>query len=311
VGNSFPIQLADVATAHPRLTYLSYTQSLFDGRLTVRLGRLTVNSVYGEEFLGSEYFKAMASVAFNLVPIGLFLNAPGAFGYPLATWGARIKFEPVPRFYAMAGAYNGDPGIKEGSRHGVDFSLRGPVFAIAEVGFRWNYGAHAKGLPRNIKAGAYFNGGPFEILNPGFAGPRTRTVSGLYGLYVLGDQVLVRWGAAGQNRHLGIFGAFLVTPAQRLNTAPYFFDTGLVAYGPVPSRPKDFAALGVAYAFYTPGLQQAITPRQFESTIEANYGWRVRPGLVLQPSLQYILRPKGTGTIPNAWALGLNLIINL
>jgi Carbohydrate-selective porin, OprB family len=37
VGNNFPIQLADVAGVQPRLTYLSYTQSLFNGRLTVRL----------------------------------------------------------------------------------------------------------------------------------------------------------------------------------------------------------------------------------------------------------------------------------
>jgi hypothetical protein len=85
VGNSFPIQLADVAGAQPKLTYLSYTQALAENRLTVRLGRLTVNSVFGEEFMGSEYFKAMASVAFNLIPIGLFLNAPGAFDYPETT----------------------------------------------------------------------------------------------------------------------------------------------------------------------------------------------------------------------------------
>jgi porin len=94
VGNSFPIQLADVAGSQPRLTYLSYTQSLFDGRLTFRVGRLTVNSVFGEEFLASVYFKAFVSVGFDLVPLGLFLNAPGAFGYPLTTWGGRVKYEP-------------------------------------------------------------------------------------------------------------------------------------------------------------------------------------------------------------------------
>jgi hypothetical protein len=87
VGNNFPVQLADVADPNPRLTYLSYTQSLFDDKLSVRFGRLTINSVYGEEFAGSQYFKAFTSVAFDLIPLGIFLNAPGAFGYPLATWG--------------------------------------------------------------------------------------------------------------------------------------------------------------------------------------------------------------------------------
>jgi porin len=288
--------------------------------LAFRLGRVTVNSVFGEEFMGSEYFKAMASVAFNLIPIGLFLNAPGAFGYPETTWGARIKFEPVPRFYAMAGAYNGDPMVKAGNEHGVDFSIRGPLFAIGEVGFRWNYGAQPAGLPRNIKAGVYFNGGPFEVMGTHFTGTQTRTVHGLYGFYILGDQVVSRWGDLHQNRHVGLFGAFLAVPDQRLNSVPYFFDTGLVAYGPLTRRPKDFIALGVAYGSYTAGLQQlqqAETPpvpllvtRSFESTIEWTYGCVIKPGLVVQPSLQYIVHPKGITAIPNALAMGVNLVIN-
>ena len=321
VGNNFPIQLADVAGAQPRLTYLSYTQAILDDRLTLRAGRVTVNSVFGEEFMGSEYFKAMASVAFNLIPIGLFLSAPGAFGYPETTWGARIKFEPVQQFYVMAGAYNGDPTVKEGNRHGVDFSLRGPLFAIGEVGFRWNYGNQAPGLPRNIKAGVYWNGGPFEILDTSVTGASVRSVHGLYGLYVLGDQVVLRWGDSSQNRHLGLFGALLAVPGQRLNTAPYFFDAGLVAYGPLVRRPKDFVATGVAYGSYAAALQPgepAATPlgvpimmRNFESTIEWTYGCVIRSGLVVQPSLQYIIHPKGTTAIPNALAIGVNLVINL
>jgi porin len=315
VGNTFPIQLADVAGAHPRLTYLSYTQALFEDRLTFRLGRVTVNSVFGEEFMGSEYFKAMASVAFDLVPLGLFLNAPGAFGYPENTWGARVKFEPVPRFYAMAGAYNGDPAVKEGSAHGVDFSIRGPLFAIGEVGFRWNYGKQAKGLARNIKAGVYWNGGRFDVLR----GSQIQTVHGIYGLYVLGDQVVARWGDSGQNRHLGVFGAFLASPDRHLDMAPYFFDTGLVAYGALARRPKDFVAVGVAYGSYTaafPPLELGplpgtpVTMRDFESTVEWTYGCRIRPGLVVQPSVQYLIHPKGTGSIPNALAIGLNLVVN-
>jgi carbohydrate-selective porin OprB len=146
VGNVFPVQLADVADTYARLTYLSYTQSLFDDALSIRVGRLTINSVYGDEFLASEYFKTFTSVGIDLVPIGLFLNAPGAFGYPDTTWGARVKVEPVEEFYAMIGTYNGDPNLKEGELHGVDFSMRGPLFLIGEIGLRRNYGKDADGL---------------------------------------------------------------------------------------------------------------------------------------------------------------------
>jgi porin len=169
VGNNFPIQLADVASANPRLTYLSYTHSLFDDRLSVRFGRLTINSVYGEEFAGSQYFKAFTSVGLDLVPLGIFLNAPGAFGYPLATWGTRVKFEPLESFYAMVGCYNGDPDVKEGDHHGVDFSFRGPPFVIGELGFRRNYAKEENTLPGNAKLGGWFTGGSAEVFGSGLA----------------------------------------------------------------------------------------------------------------------------------------------
>lgn len=209
VGTNFPVQLADVASPAPRLTYLSYTQSLFDDKLSVRFGRLSINSVYGEEFAGSQYFKAFTSVAFDLVPLGIFENAPGGFGYPLTTWGARVKFEPVDSFYAMVGAYNGGPGVKAGEHQGADFTMRGPPFVIGEVGFRRNYGKDAVGLPGNLKFGGYFNGGSADAFGTGQGGQPTETVRGRYGFYILGDQAIARWGDPKEKRHLGLFAAFV------------------------------------------------------------------------------------------------------
>jgi porin len=320
VGNNFPIQLANVADPNPRLTYLSYTQSLFDDKLSIRFGRLTINSVYGEEFAGSQYFKAFTSVAFDLVPLGIFLNAPGAFGYPLTTWGARVKFEPVESFYAMVGCYNGDPDVKDGDRHGVDFTLRGPPFVIGEVGYRRNYGKDATGLPGNVKLGAYFNGGSAEVFDSGLAGRPSETVRARYGFYVLGDQALARWGDPTEKRHLGAFAAFVCAPDQRVNQVPYFFDAGLVAYGFLPSRPRDFLACGVAYGSYSNDLRaaeevQALTDptvavQSWEMTLELSYGCTVRPGLLVQPGLQYLINPAGNKAIPNALAIGANVVCN-
>jgi porin len=320
VGNNFPVQLADVASANPRLTYLSCTQSLFDDRLSVRLGRLTINSVYGEEFAGSQYFKAFTSVAFDLVPLGIFLNAPGAFGYPLTTWGTRVKFEPVESFYVMAGCYDGDPATKEDDRHGVDFTLRGPPFVIGEVGYRRNYGEGATGLPGNVKLGAYYNGGSAEVFGAGPAGRPGETVQARYGFYLLGDQALARWGDPAEKRHLGAFAAFVCAPDQRVNAAPYFFDAGLVAYGFLPSHPRDFAGFGVAYGSYSGDVRraeeaQAVTDpavgvQSWEMTLEWNYGCTVKPGLLVQPCVQYLVNPGGNKAVPNALAVGVNVVFN-
>ncbi len=319
VGTSFPVQLADVADAHLRLTYLSYTQSMFEDRCSIRLGRLTVNSVYGEEFLASEYFKAFTSVGIDLVPLGFFLNAPGAFGYPDATWGARIKFEPVKQFYAMVGAYDGDPNLKQGGRHGVDFSMHGPLFLIGEFGFRRNYGKDSKGLAGDLKLGGYYNGGSANVFESGLMGQPSQTERGRYGLYVLGDQVLLRFGDSGTDRHLGAFGAFTFAPDQRVNKVPYFFDTGLVMYGPSRSRPKDFAGFAVVYGSYSGDLRRAeeiqanpsVGVQNFEMALEATYGWTIRPGLLLQPDVQYVIHPNGNKAIRNALVIGVNIVINL
>jgi porin len=314
------VQLADVASPNPRLTYLSYTQSLFDDRLSVRFGRLTINSVYGEEFAGSQYFKAFTSVAFDLVPIGIFLNAPGAFGYPLTTWGARAKFEPVDSFYATIGCYNGDPEVKEGDRYGVDFTLHGPAFVIGEIGYRRNYGKDAAGLPGNLKFGAYFNGGSAEVFGSGLAGRPSKSAEARYGFYVLGDQTLVRWGDSTEKRHLGAFAALACAPDPRVNQMPYFFDAGLVAYGFLPCRPRDFLGIGVAYGSYSSDLRQAeeaqavtdpsVSVQNWEMTVEWTYGCTIRSGLLVQPSLQYLVNPGGNEAVPNALALGLNIVVN-
>jgi porin len=282
VGNSFPIQLADVADQHVRLTYLSFTQSFAEDEVSIRLGRLTINSVFGEEFLASEYFKAFTSVGIDLVPLGLFLNAPGAFGYPDATWGVRAKVEPVSWFYVMGGAYNGDPALKQGERHGVDFSLRGPLFLIGELGVRRNYGKQSSRLASNLKLGANYDGGR-------------------YGVYAIGDQELVRFGEASAGRHVGAFGALTIAPGDGA-PVPVFVDCGLVLYGPTSGRAKDFVGLAVVYGAYR-------NPRDFEMTLEATYGLKPVPGLVLQPDVQYIIHPSGDPSIANALAVGMNVIV--
>ena len=126
VGNTFPIQSSDVAPPGGRLTTVSYTQSLLQDRLSLRLGRLSIDSLYGEEFAGSTYFRQFTSVAFNAIPFAIFYNAPAALGYPATTWGGRVRYQPTPGFYAMAGLYNGDPAVGLASRHGLDFTRPAP-----------------------------------------------------------------------------------------------------------------------------------------------------------------------------------------
>lgn len=314
VGNVFPIQSSDVAPPGPRLTDLSYTQSLMDGKLSLRAGRLSIDSLYGEEFAASEYFRAMTSVAFNAIPFAIFYNAPGAFGYPATTWGARIKVAPVEQFYAMAGIYNGDPDVGLANRYGVDFTFNGPVFGIGEIGWRRNQGKADTGLPGNLKLGGFVLGGSVKEFGS------EDSSDGRFGFYLVGDQALVRFGNQTENRYVGIFGSFVVAPDESVSPMPYYFSAGMVAYGPLESRPKDFLSFGLAYGAYSSQLRSAqqaqshnespAQPQLYEMTIELSYGIQVLPGLIVQPGAQLLVNPGGSPGTPSALALGLNAVVS-
>jgi porin len=218
----------------------------------------------------------------------------------------------------MVGVYNGDPTLKNGTHHGLDFSLRGPVFLIGEAGFRRNDPKDPSNLPRNFKLGAYYNAGSATTFTSGVAGQPLETKRTRYGLYVLGDQVLSRWGDMDQNDHLGAFAAFTFAPDQHVNKVPYFFDAGLVAYGPFRQRPKDFVGLAVVYGSYSRDLRRvetiqrnfAVGIQDYEMTLESNYAIAIRPGLLLQPDIQYLVNPNGNKAIPSALAIGTNIVVN-
>ena len=314
IGNVFPIQSSDVAPPGPRLTNLSYTQALFDGKLSLRAGRLSIDSLYGEEFAASEYFRAMTSVAFNAIPFAIFYNSPGAFGYPATTWGACAKFAPVEEFYGMAGIYNGDPDVGLANRYGVDFTFNGPPFGIAEIGWKRNQRKTDTGLPGNLKIGGFVLGGTTQKFNSDSTG------GGRYGLYLVGDQVLARFGNRAENRHLGVFGSLVVAPDEAVSPMPYYFGTGLVAYGPLDRRPKDILAIGLAYGAYSSRLRDVrqtqqrtdppIKPQSYEMTVELSYSILVVPGFTLQPGAQILINPGGVPSTPGALALGVNAVVS-
>jgi len=64
----------------------------------------------------------------------------------------------------MGGVYNGDPTLVQNSKHGVDWTMRGPLFAMGEAGFLLNQGPGATGLPGTYKVGGYYAAGDYPDL---------------------------------------------------------------------------------------------------------------------------------------------------
>jgi porin len=102
-----------------------------------------------------------------------------------------------------------------------------------------------------------------------------------------------------------------------------FVWTGVIDRGFWSARPNDQIALGFTYYDVskrltdTQVLQQtlgdplaggALGVQRYAMVLEANYGIAVMPGLLIQPELEYFMRPGGTNAVPNAFLVGLKVL---
>src|SRR6266511_3817319 len=226
IGNTFNVQQVCCGATF-RVVDVAYRQQLLDDRVSFRVGRIAA----GDDFLVSPYNYVFVQNGFDGNPVGIFFNSPGMTAYPNDTWGALVKVRPTARTYIMAGVYNGDPSIRDNSNHGVDFSMDGPLFAIAEIAYQPNSLPGDRGLLGNYKVGFWYDNSRFTDFNT------SEFELGNWGFYTLFDQVLVRFGEQGSHRGFGIAGSFLVSPDQSISRMPYFFTAALVTRGIFRSRP--------------------------------------------------------------------------
>jgi len=316
IGNVFTVQQVYGGQTY-RLVDMAYQQRLLDDRLEFRVGRIAA----GDDFLVSPYNYVFVQNGFDGNPVGIFFNAPGMTAYPNATWGGLVKGRPTERTYVMGGVYNGDTSIRDNKQHGVDWSMDGPLFAIGEVGYQLNGLPGDQGLLGNYKAGLWYDDSQYLDFNTAVRGRSPRVTRGNWGIYGLFDQVLMRFGESGSNRGFGVAGSVLVSPDQSVSQMPFFATAGLLARGLFASRPTDVAGFGVVFGYFSKDLrdsqrraQQSVPTvgvQRYETALEWTYRLRfLGDALFFQPDLQYIIRPGGTGRIPNAFVVGFQSGIN-
>jgi porin len=100
-----------------------------------------------------------------------------------------------------------------------------------------------------------------------------------------------------------------------------FVNGGLVYRGPFPGRSRDVAAVGAVHGRFSEDLRRsqrdarrtdptAPAPQTWELALELTYIIEVAPWLQVQPDVQVILNPGGTGRIPDALVLGVQVSVN-
>jgi porin len=323
-----------------RLFTLWLQQDLFDRRLSVRLGQLAMD----DEFMISDNSANLVNASFGNPAINYENMIAGGPIYPVADPGLRVRLQPRDDVALLAAVFSANPGgsnctlnVQLCDPSGTTFSFSGGTLWIGELQYSINRGKGATGLPGTYKLGGWHETAAFADQHFGFdaagnvvslASPnavRELFHSGEYALYAVADQML--WRKPG-TKDLGLSGFLRLgaAPADR-SFISFYADGGLSWKGPVRGRPDDLAVLGLAYAAVSPAAaaldrdRAAQIPgypiRDHEAVVELTYLLRVRPWLVIQPDLQYVIHPDGNvpnpksppAPIPDALVLGLRTTI--
>ena len=297
IGNFFPVaQFFEGRKL--RLYNLYLEQSLFDGRLDLKVGRFST----GADFLTAPAGVSLVNEALNPIVLAIQANVPGVTAEPNATWGSRVLGRPTESLSLSLGAFYSDPTIDQltadGTEFGIDTGAGG--FFIGELAYLVNYAKGATGLPGRYRAGAYYDTNRYASLRD-----PAREERGNYGLFLAGEQMVYREGDVESEQGLSVFAAFVYAPLERINTVPYFASAGVSYRGLLPGRDADSAA----FALYYGGFSRDLPDRTYELILEWTYAVAFSRRVSLQPDIQYVINPGGRAKVDNALVVGVQLWI--
>ncbi|MEW6145876.1 MAG: carbohydrate porin [Thermodesulfobacteriota bacterium] len=268
-------------------------------RLTFAVGRMGI----GDDFGTADVFGIYVSSVINANPISLTYNIPAYLSNPDAALGTRFRVKPVNDLYIAAGVYNADPDAAVNRRVSidVDFSFDDGVILISEIGYTPGSNAGSAGLPGDYKFGAYYDTGEFNEL-----ADSENTREGNYGFYLIADQMVYREPGK-ESQGLTLWAAATYAPEEEINVFPFFIASGFAYEGVFAWRDKDVAGFSFAYG----KLSRDLEDQDYEIGLEGTYIFQVTPWLGLQPDVQLIVHPGGSGSIPDALVAGMQVSVDI
>ncbi len=310
--------------------FTAWYQQEFGKSFSIRAGQLAAD----DEFITSSTAGGLINGTFGWASI-LAANLPsGGPAYPLATPGLRVQINPTENISILGAVFSGDPAGRNCNdipqacnRYGTTFSTDGGAFWIGEIQYLRNQEKDSKGLATAYKLGSWYHSGSFADQRLGFdaTGAIVSQATGVdplfrrgnWGVYGVIDQMLWR-GDAGS---FSVFGRAGGSPSDR-NLLSYYIDGGFGVKG-LFNRPDDTLTFGVAYNKISKdasGLDQDLLAlngppqpiRNSEVVFELSYMYQVAPWWIVQPDVQYIVRPGGNvahpddanSTVGNAFVFG-------
>lgn len=300
-------------------------QSLFDDRASLRAGLYPIDS----EFYVTEASGVFVHPSFGMAAEAAdFGSLAGPSIYATSGYGARLRIDPDPAWYAMLAIGRGIPSERIDTA-GPNLSWRNGSgsMLIGEIGFspvRSGLFGLCSDSPDAVGDGDDYS--PISKLalglwrfSPRFPQLTARDAAGdplsstHWGAYVLAEQTIYR--VPETTRDLTLFARYGFTDG-RTSTLGYSTSLGLSYRGPFAGRENDVFGIAATRAHADPQgrLQLAseagtALSANNETVVEVTYQAQLVPGLVVQPLVQRILNPGFS--LPDTTVAGVRLQMTL
>ena len=275
---------------------------------SLRGGVLVADEEFAGTDAGGNFFNSAfgwpAFISANTVNTGpaVYVAAPGL--RLERKWGETAAWR--------IGVYDGDSfdspaGDPAATRHGLHYQIGGDQgwFVISEATFSPGNKA------TRLKMGAWLHTATFaDVRDDAFGQPFAisgndpRQYSSNHGAYTAIEHTLA--GEPGKAGNVEVFLRGGFSPSDR-NAVSWAIDAGVGWTGPIPGRPDDTVALGIARAHFSSRFSDSArladpsSPAlDFEQVLEASYTLKLSEHLTLQPDLQFIRHPGGSSAQADA-----------
>lgn len=308
-----------------RLYNAYFEQSFFNDRLNIRAGQQAADV----EFFDSQTDDLFINGTFGWPAIKATNLPAGGPAPPIAVPGIRVKAQVADNVTVFGAVFNGsaaapgegDPQTRD--NHGLAFRVNDPAWVIGQIHFDYHLDVGGSSLAGNFTPGGWYHFGDFDsqrftvdgfsLADPTGSGIPAK-LNGNYGIYAVVEQAL--WRPPGTETEKTVsasipgvtaFGRIAYSPPDR-NLIDLYLDGGVGFVGFTPGRPLDRFGIGVAYmrisgaaraldvdTQYFSGIQSPV--RSSEALLEIIYEAHIKPGWLIAPYFQYVMRP--SGGIPN------------
>jgi porin len=311
-NNKFAVQEVFGYGQNFRFVELHYRQTLLDGKVVFDAGWVPIGGTFATSKVYCTYFQTLTTCG------TVALNNPNWQHFPAGQWGAMARFQPRPEYYVASGVYQANPEhLTASNGFNLTFAATG---AIVPIEFGWLPGQDTGGLPGEYKLGGYHDSSPVPDVfldedghSAGLTGAPFAVHNGRWAVYFVATQMVYR-ETPGKDRGLTVFG--LATTADKKTETFGGFYAGALYQGTFRHRDDDFISVLFAHGGYNSRLRRFQEDRNIvapgsvgiqthERVVEVDYGIAVAPWLQIRPNLQYVIRPSGTGQVPNAFVIGL------